>query len=367
MKTFAQPDSSPQTDPGVVKPAPRKARDALRIVVQATVDEAADREALRTGLLARPAHSSPKFFYDPQGAALFSAICELDEYYPTRTETAIFNTHRAAIARALPGHSQWIDLGCGDCAKARGWLAPARVRRYIAVDFAETWLRASLSALSRELERHDEQREIPGPRFDAPDIVGVVTDFTRPFDLHAFLAEEPGMAPVFFYPGSSIGNFTHPEALAFLASAREHIERHPSRDGRLLIGVDLVKDRDILHAAYDDALGVTAAFNRNVLRVANRLLDADFSPEAFGHRAVFNEDASRIEMQLVATRAQRVRIGSDLRPFEEGEVIVTEYSHKYTLEGFSALLEAAGFASGDRLHCWADEREWFGVFVARPA
>ena len=375
MNPSTLPEPPSRSNPRVAAPAPRAPSNALRIVLQPTIDEAADRENLRIGLLARPARTSPKFFYDPQGAALYNAICELDEYYPTRTEASIFELHRAAIARALPEDSQWIDLGCGDCAKARGWLEPARVRRYVAVDFAQPWLRASLAALVSELARRgpehvataEFQRATPSPRFDAPDIVGVVTDFTRPFDLHALLAEEPGMSPVFFYPGSSIGNFTQSEALAFLASVREHIERHPSRDGRLLVGVDLVKDRDLLRAAYDDALGVTAAFNRNVLRVANALLDADFDPAAFEHRAVFNEEASRIEMQLIATRAHRVRIGSDLRDFEEGEVIVTEYSHKYTVEGFSALLEAAGFASGDRVRCWSDERGWFGVFVAQAA
>lgn len=341
-----------------------------RIMVQATIDEIADRQALRAGLLARPAHSSPKFFYDAQGSALFTAICELDEYYPTRTEARIFDTHRGAIARALPANSQWIDLGCGDGAKARGWLDAARVRRYVGVDIAEAWLRDSLAALASERAALADARTSARPHGHARapacalDIVGVVTDFTRPFDLHELLAEERGMPPVFFYPGSSIGNFTQHEARDFLASIREHIARHGG--GRLLIGVDLVKQRDVLRAAYDDALGVTAAFNRNVLRVANRLLDANFDPEAFKHRAVFNEEASRIEMQLIATGTQLVRFGNDERRFDDGEVIVTEHSHKYTVEGFNALLDAAGFATGDRLKCWTDERDWFGVFVAQP-
>ena len=380
MKISALLDGSPEPDDRVVDLASRMTPKPPRIVVQATIDEAADREALREGLVARPAHSLPKFFYDLQGSALFSAICELDEYYPTRTEAQIFHAHREAIARALPGHSQWIDLGCGDGAKSRGWLEPAHVRRYVGVDIAESWLRASLTALASERARAsmppgDGGREGARSRAGSLDIVGVVTDFTRPFDLHQVLAEEPDMPPVFFYPGSSIGNFTHDEARAFLAAIGEHIERHASGDGRLLIGVDLIKDRSVLHAAYDDALGVTAAFNRNVLRVANRLLDADFDPEAFAHRAVFDERASRIEMQLVSMRAQTVHIGADtgsdagndVRGFEEGEAIVTEYSHKYTVEGFAALLEAAGFAGDHRLRWWTDERGWFGVFVAEPA
>ncbi len=356
---------------------------APRVIVQATIDEAADRTALRTGIIATPAHSSPKFFYDAQGSSLFTAICELDEYYPTRTEAQIFDTHREAITRALPADSQWIDLGCGDGAKSRGWLDVAHVCRYVGVDIAEPWLRHSLGALAsararlqnpRDETRNDTRNgtcKSTGAQSGALDIVGVVTDFARPFDLHAVLAEEPDMPPIFFYPGSSIGNFTHAEARAFLASVRAHIERHSrihgTAHGKLLIGVDLVKDRDVLHAAYDDALGVTAAFNRNVLRVVNRLLDADFDPAAFAHRAVYDEDACRIEMQLVSMHAQTVRIGSDARRFEDGEAIVTEYSHKYSVEGFSVLLAAAGFATGDRLRCWTDECNWFGVFVAEPA
>ena len=338
------------------------AGETLRVLVHSRVDDAADRVALRSGLHASPARTSPKFLYDAQGAALFSAICELDEYYPTRTEAAIFAASRDAIAKALPHDSQWIDLGCGDALKSRGWLEPAAVRRYIGVDIAEQWLRAALGALAAERARLVEERGLR--RLET---VGVVADFTRPFDLHDLLAERPTLPPVFFYPGSSIGNFTRDAARAFLASVRDHIERHSSRRGRLVIGVDLVKDRGVLRAAYDDALGVTAAFNRNVLRVANRLLDADFDPALFEHRAIFDEDHSRIEMQLVARRSHRVHIGERERTFDEGEVITTEYSHKYTVESFSALLASAGYAVGERLGTWTDARGWFGVFVAEPA
>ena len=334
-------------------------RDGPRIVVQATTDDAGDRAAFRVGLLAAPATSSPKFFYDTQGSALFTAICELDEYYPTRTEAAIFEQYRDEIARVLPGGGQWVDLGCGDGLKARGWLAPAAARRYVGVDIAGPWLRSALEALTAALAEADA---------DPVDVLGVVADFTRPFDLHDVLAERPDLPPVFFYPGSSIGNFVRDDARAFLASVRDHIERHPSGErGRLVIGIDLVKDRATLLAAYDDALGVTAAFNRNVLRVANRLLDADFDPAAFAHRAVYDERFGRIEMQLVSTRRHDVRIGNDVRRFECDEVITTEFSHKYTVDGFASLLQSAGFATDDRLRCWRDRNNWFGVFVAEPA
>lgn len=353
-------DAVPRSSQRVLEFPSRKPVDAagLRLVVQAAGDDAADREAFRAGLLAKPAVSSPKFFYDPQGSALFTAICSLDEYYPTRTEAAIFETHRSSIAVALPSRSQWVDLGCGDGVKARGWLGPADVGRYVGVDIAEPWLRSALETLVAALAKKRSPVEV----------MGVVADFTRPFDLHAILAERPEMPPVFFYPGSSIGNFVRDDAVTFLRSVREHLTEHPAgKAGRLLIGIDLVKDRATLRAAYDDAIGVTAAFNRNVLRVANRLLDADFDPAGFDHRATFDETFGRIEMQLVARRRQTVRIGDAVREFEADEVIVTEYSHKYTLDGFAELLASAGFASGERLQCWRDPQDWFGVFVAEPA
>lgn len=352
-------------EPNVFDLGPRRERassDEPRIVVQSMPDDDADLATLRAGLLATPASSSPKFFYDPQGSALFSAICALDEYYPTRTEARIFDDHRDAIADVLPSGAQWVDLGCGDGVKARGWLDAAQVRRYVGVDIAAPWLRAALLATAASANN----RPPRGGRSRSLDVVGVVTDFTRPFDLHDVLAEAPGLPPVFFYPGSSIGNFVRDDAKAFLTSIRTHIERHPASGGKLMVGIDLVKDRATLRAAYDDAIGVTAAFNRNVLRVANRLLGSDFDPVAFDHRAVFDESFSRIEMQLVSRRDQTVRIGEATRRYAAGEAITTEYSHKYTVDAFEALLAAAGFATGDRLHLWTDERQWFGVFVAEP-
>jgi dimethylhistidine N-methyltransferase len=312
-----------------------------------TLDNPAQHIAdLKTGLLKRPASISPKYFYDAQGCALYGAICTLAEYYPTRTETAIFEQYRHAIAQHLPHGGQWVDLGCGDGAKARAWLKPAAVRRYIGVDIAADCLQATLQTTERQF----------------PDIncLGVVTDFTQPLHLQSVLNDAPGAPPIFFYPGSSIGNFTPFEALALLQSIRAHL----NHDGRLLIGVDLIKDSAILNAAYDDALGVTAAFNRNVLRVANRLLDADFNPARFGHRAFFNEAEHRIEMHLEALTSHSVRIGEVERRFEAGETIVTEYSYKYSPASFTELLLQAGFGN---VHHWSDARGWFGVFVAGPA
>jgi len=303
------------------------------------------KDELLRGLLRARARIDPKFFYDAAGCELFEAICRLPEYYLTRTEASIFARHGEAIARALPGGSQWVDLGCGDGAKSREWLGRAGARRYLAVDIAGE---AVAGAVRSARER------FPGIECD-----GIACDFSAHLDLHRRLAERPGAPPVLFYPGSSLGNFTSPRALAFLRTLRAHA----GSGGSLLIGVDLVKDAAVLEAAYDDAAGVTAEFNRNVLRVANRLLDADFDPQAFDHRAIYHRAHARIEMRLVSRLDQRVRIGELTRHFHPGEGILTEYSHKYTVEGFARMLSRAGFS---RQQAWTDAAGWFAVFHAQP-
>jgi L-histidine Nalpha-methyltransferase len=303
------------------------------------------RAELLAGLLAPRAAISPKFFYDEQGSALYEALSILDEYYPPRLEAGIFDDHAPSIAAALPSGCQWVDLGCGDGRKSWRWIEALQVRRYIGVDIAEAWLRTSLERASRAF---------PHVAFD-----GVVTDFTHGLDITRVLSQRPQPC-VFFYPGSSIGNFDPAHALDLLRSVRRHL----SPGDRLLIGVDGIKPEAPLVAAYDDALGVTAAFNRNVLRVANRELGADFDPSAFDHQALFNRDAGRIEMRLVARSAQRVRLGGGERLFARGEAIVTEHSHKYGADGFASLLHDAGFR---RLHHWSDPNHWYHVFVAEPA
>ncbi|CAN5216234.1 L-histidine N(alpha)-methyltransferase [soil metagenome] len=305
-------------------------------------------DELRRGLLAPAARIEPKFFYDEQGGALFGAIVELDEYYLPRAERQIFERERGAIAARLPAPAQWVDLGCGDCAKSRAWLPHVNVDRYIGVDIASDWLRGSLQKL--------------GSEFADIDCIGAVCDFMRAFDLRAILDERSDLPPVFFYPGSSLGNFAPDRALAFLSA----IHGHCDGGGALLIGIDLVKDVDTLERAYDDRLGVTAAFNRNVLRVVNRLLGSDFPIERFDHRARFNAELSRIEMHLVAREAVTVGIPMDdgrvaERRFEAGEAILTECSYKYRRERFARLLEAAGFT---RTTSWTDDGERYAVFLA---
>jgi dimethylhistidine N-methyltransferase len=290
-----------------------------------------DRLELIAGLLADPARIEPKYFYDAVGCALFEAICELPEYYLTRTERTIFAAHRDAIASVVGRHRQFVDLGAGDCRKGETWLAALAPRRYIAVDIAAP---AIEPALARLAAAH-------------PDVefTGVVTDFSRTLDLGADLDAGP---VTFFYPGSSIGNFTPGQALGMLAQVR----RLCGRRGGLLIGVDTPKDEARLKAAYDDALGVTAAFNRNVLNHVNAMIGSDFDPAAFGHVAFYNVEERR---------AQSVAIDRHERLFSPGLRIHTENSYKYAPQDFAALLRRAGFAD---VNVWQDEAGYFAVYYA---
>ncbi len=306
-------------------------------------DQALATEAA-AGLLAASAWASPKFFYDALGSRLFDAITELAEYYPTRTEAGIFTAHGAEIGAAalkLTGTAPaLVDLGAGNCAKAArlfGWLQP---RRYVAVDISVDFLRHSLHGLQRE-----------HPQVD---MVGVGLDFSTQLRLPPdVLAGQPALV---FYPGSSIGNFAPDDALRLLRQARE-----AAAGGALLIGVDLLKPPALLQAAYDDDLGVTAAFNLNLLKHLNRLLGANFDLRQWQHVAVFNAAQSRVEMHLQARLATTVRWPGAERSFAAGERVHTENSYKWTTEGFAALLRDAGFGS---LQHWTDPQRWFGVFLA---
>lgn len=309
-------------------------------------DPTGDSKQLLEGLMLPQAMINPKFFYDDRGCELFTRICELDEYYPTRTEAGIFRRYAGDISQALPANPQWVDLGCGDCSKTRRWLEYVTPARVIGVDIAADFLHTCLANIA------DGYPEL--------ECIGVVSDFTRQLDLTELLAEEPDNPPVFFYPGSSIGNFTRPDAVRLLRRIRQHCGER----GQLLIGVDLVKPLAILEAAYNDAEGVTAAFNLNVLEVVNRMLGANFDKSAFRHSAIYDSRNSRIEMRLTATRSHTVRFGtSAVRRFERGEHIITEHSHKYTPAGFSLLLDEAGFT---QRQMWTDPDYWFGVFLAEP-
>ena len=303
-------------------------------------DDAAIRATLARGLRAARPAVAPKFLYDALGSRLFDAITELREYYPTRTEAAIFRRHGAEMAALCGRGRPLVDLGAGSCAKAARLFPVLGPSQYVAVDISVDFLRQSLGALQRE------HRAIP--------MLAVGMDFSAALDLPA--AVQPGPRTL-FYPGSSIGNFAPEDALPFLQQVRSACQ-----GGCLLVGVDLVKDRALLEAAYDDALGVTAAFNLNLLRHVNALLGADFDERQWAHVALFDAARSRIEMHLQARGDQRVRWPGGERAFAAGERIHTENSYKYRRPAFESLLRDAGFRAP---HCWTDDRGWFAVFAAQ--
>jgi L-histidine N-alpha-methyltransferase len=310
-----------------------------RFIESHAVDSIDERAAAQAALLAPAASASPKFFYDRLGSHLFEAITELPEYYPTRTEAAIFERHAGDLARCAGTGMTLVDLGAGNCAKATRLFPLLEPRRYVAVDISVDFLHDALRRV---------QREHP-----STEIVGLGLDFSRRLELPPDLVDD---RPVFFYPGSSIGNFSVDEALAFLRRVRAHAD-----GGGIVVGVDLVKPAAILEAAYDDALGVTSAFNLNLLRHLNRLIGSDFDPAAWRHVAFFNAAQSRIEMHLEARHDLCVRWPHGERAFEAGERIHTENSCKYTVAGFTELLTQAGF--GPSRH-WTDPQGWFAVFWA---
>jgi L-histidine Nalpha-methyltransferase len=302
-------------------------------------DSQALRDEIIAGLQDRPAHLSPKHFYDRLGSLLFTAITELPEYYPTRTEASIFARHAAAMAARVGPGATFIDLGAGDCAKAMRLIPVLRPARYVAVDISVEFLREAL----REAQR----------KYPSLELMGIGADFSSSLELPP--AAMTGR-PVFFYPGSSIGNFTPPDALEFLRRVRSH-----ARSGGLLIGVDLVKPTDVLEAAYDDALGVTAAFNLNALRHVNRIIGSDFDPASWKHIGLYDAAQSRIEMHVEARHGLDVRWPGGVRHFDPHERMHTENSYKYTPEGFHALLQRAGFRN---LQSWFDTQRWFAVVWA---
>jgi len=315
---------------------------APRLLQIARDDPAAIRAELLAGLILPVATISPKYLYDALGSRLFSAITELPEYYPTRTEAEIFARHVEDMAEVLAPVGTLVDLGAGNNEKAARLLVPLRVQRYVAVDISADYLRQSLELL---------QWQHP-----ALDMLGIGLDFSRALRLPAEAGEGPR---TLFYAGSSIGNFTPPDALAFLRQARAEC-----RGGALLIGVDLVKPAAVLEPAYDDPLGVTAAFNRNMLLHLNRLAGTDLDIADWRHVGFFNAAESRIEMHLEALRETTVRWHGGERRFAAGERMHTENSCKWRAEDFADLLRQAGFS---RLQRWSDDRGWFAVFAAWSA
>jgi dimethylhistidine N-methyltransferase len=314
--------------------------DNLGTVADFSPDAAVMLEDVLRGL-ALPQKNIPSlYFYDQRGSELFDAITQQPEYYPTRTEIGILEHHGAEMAAAIGPGVRLIELGSGSALKTELLLArledPAA---YVPVEISREHLEVAAARIAAD--------------FPDLEVLPVTADFTEPFAL-----PEPSRRRVArnvaFFPGSTIGNFPRDMAADLLLSTRREV----GPGGAMLIGVDLVKDRAILERAYNDAAGVTAAFNLNLLVRLNRELGADFDVDAFRHLAVWDEAAARIEMRLISSRAQRVHIAGRSFDFAAGEILVTEYSHKYTPQAFRILAEGAGFTVTRN---WTDAEGLFSV------
>ena len=313
---------------------------ALSVTLHDYHPRAADmREEILDGLRAQQKTLPCKYFYDERGSRLFDAICELPEYYPTRIELGIMEARAADMATALGPRVLLVEPGSGSSVKTCLLLEHLRApRAYVPVDISREHLVAAADRLNR--------------RYPALEVLPVCADFSQLFALP--LPRRPAVRTVIYFPGSTIGNFEPVAALQLL----KRLRRLAGRDGGLLIGTDLQKDEVVLERAYNDAAGVTAAFNLNLLRRLNRELQSDFDLSRFRHRAVYNRAEGRIEMHLVSLDDQTVNVADETIRFRADEIVVTEYSYKHTLSGFAALAAQAGLAVKQ---VWTDDRRWFSV------
>lgn len=289
------------------------------------------------GLSQSPKTLPCKYFYDQRGCELFDAICETDEYYVTRVELEIMRRHAAEMAKVIGAHAAIFEYGSGSSVKTPLLLEQLeQPAAYIPVDIAGEHLECTVESLSLQ--------------FPELKVLPVAADFTQPF-------ESPDIEcrrKVVYFPGTTIGNFETHQARQLL----ENIATLGGKGGGLLIGFDLVKDIEVLEAAYNDQQGVTAEFNKNLLVRINRELNADFEIDEFTHRAIYNEKFDRIDAFLVCQNEQAVAIGEHEFSFAEGEVICTEHSHKYRLEDFDELASQANL---QRRALWTDENQYFAV------
>lgn len=280
-----------------------------------------------------------KYLYDENGSALFDQICDLDEYYPTRTELQIMSENAVSIADQIGTGAMLVEYGSGSSTKTRLLLdSLEEPAAYVPVDISEEHLLRTAESLRCS--------------YPSLEVLPVVADFTRSFELPSSRRDASHVA--LYFPGSTIGNFTPQAAGAILESMSKFL----GRGGGLLIGVDLQKEVSVIEAAYNDAEGVTAAFNLNLLARINRELDSNFDLAMFAHRAVYNDTEHRIEITIQSLREQTVRVGNQRISFAAGEEILTEYSHKYTIEGFAKFASRYGFTLH---HHWTDPKDYFGV------
>jgi dimethylhistidine N-methyltransferase len=290
-------------------------------------------EALTAGLGKSPKQISAKYFYDAIGSQIFDEICELPEYYQTRTETALLRRHAGEIAAFMGREVEIVEFGAGSLRKVRLLLDATNPSAYVPLDISGDYLRDVVQTLALDY-----------PMLAMRPVVG---DFTLAFAI-------PGQARrAGFFPGSTVGNFRPDAAVCLLRRMRAVLN-----GGGLLVGVDLVKDPGRLHAAYNDAAGVTARFNKNILQRANRELGANFDPDAFAHYAPYNVQTQRIEMHLVSLKRQIVTVCGQEFEFAQGETLYTEDSHKYTIESFREMAAKAGF---NPRAVWTDEERLFSV------
>jgi dimethylhistidine N-methyltransferase len=293
------------------------------------------------GLTATPKRLSPKYFYDATGSALFEQITELPEYYPTRCEIGILQAHAADIASLIPERAALIEFGSGSSLKTRIVLSQVPLAAYVPVDISADFLRQQAASLRRE--------------YPHIAMLPVAADFNKPFDLPPTVARLPRVG---FFPGSTIGNLEPHEAAAFL----RHAGRILGSGATFIVGVDLVKDAQVLQRAYNDTQGVTARFNLNILARINRELGGRFNLASFEHHAFFNRERSRIEMHLASLKRQKVKLLGECIDFRVGETIHTENSYKYSLDSFGALTRGAGFVTDA---VWLDPDGYFSVHALK--
>jgi dimethylhistidine N-methyltransferase len=294
------------------------------------------------GLTATPKSLPPKYFYDAEGSALFEQITELPEYYPTRCEMQILRVHARDIAQLVPQGAALIEFGSGSSKKARIVLGAAagKLAAYVPVDICREMIEQEAAELR--------------PDFPQVKVLPVTADITQMFPLPAAAKSAP--VRVGFFPGSTIGNFEPHEAAAFL----RHAGKILGPNARLIVGADLIKPADVLNAAYNDAQGVTAKFNLNLLTRINRELGGNFKLAGFEHHAVYNRERHRIEMHLASLKRQKVKVAGATIDFRAGETIHTENSYKYSVESLSALARGAGWRA---LEAWTDAQNYFSIQV----
>jgi dimethylhistidine N-methyltransferase len=285
----------------------------------------------------QPKRLSPKYFYDATGSELFEAITRLPEYYPTRTELSILKDRAGEIAAFVPDRAALVEFGAGATTKVRLLLEKCPVAAYVPVDISGEFVKSQAEGLRRD--------------FPSLAVYPVAADFTAPFKLPDAIT---GLPKVGFFPGSTIGNFEPHEACQFLRSAAQIL----GRGARMILGVDLEKDERVLYRAYNDAAGVTARFNLNVLVRINRELGGNFDLSAFTHRAIYNRERHRIEMHLISKKMQSVRFLGTSFAFRPGESIHTENSYKYSIERLTALARGSGWKVCES---WTDEARMFSV------